>query len=47
MRKWIWFVKLKIFIASGVVVENSSMAADLFDIALDIRKGLLPYFGKQ
>jgi hypothetical protein len=40
MRKWIWFLKLKIFIASGVVLENSSMAADLLDIALDICKGL-------
>ncbi len=40
IRKWIWFLKLKIFIASGVVVENSSMAADLLHIALDICKGL-------
>jgi len=40
MRKWIWFLKLKIFIASGVVLENSSMAGDLLHIALDICKGL-------
>jgi hypothetical protein len=39
-RKWIWFVKLRIFIASGVVLENSSMAAELVHIALDICKGL-------
>jgi tRNA A-37 threonylcarbamoyl transferase component Bud32 len=40
MRKWIWFLKLKIFIASGGVLENSSMAADLLDIALQICEGL-------
>ncbi len=40
MRKWIWFLKLKIFVASGVVLENSSMAAELVHIALDICKGL-------
>jgi hypothetical protein len=40
MRKWIWFLKLRIFIASGVVLENSSMAAELVHTALDICKGL-------
>jgi hypothetical protein len=40
MRKWIWFLKHKIFIASGVVLEISSMAAHLLQIALDICKGL-------
>jgi cell division FtsZ-interacting protein ZapD len=40
MRKWIWFLKLKICIASGGVLENSSMADDLLHIALDICKGL-------
>jgi hypothetical protein len=40
MRKWIWFLKLKIFIASGVVLENSSMAGDLLPIVLDICKNL-------
>jgi hypothetical protein len=40
MRKWIQFVKPRIFIASGVVLQNSSMAGDLLHIALDICKGL-------
>jgi hypothetical protein len=40
MRKWIWFLKLKIFIASGVVLEISSMAPQLLHIALDICKAL-------
>ncbi len=40
IQKWIWFLKLKIFTASGVVLENSSMAADLLHIALDICEGL-------
>jgi hypothetical protein len=40
MRKWIWFLQLKIFIASGAVLENSSMAPHAFHIALDICKGL-------
>jgi hypothetical protein len=40
MQKWIWFLKLKIFIASGVVLEISSMAAHFLHIAVDICKGL-------
>jgi hypothetical protein len=40
IRKWIWFLKLRIFIASGGVLENSSMAAELVHIALDICKEL-------
>jgi hypothetical protein len=43
MQKWIWFLKLKIFTASGVVLENSSMAADLLHIALDICEGLFSH----
>jgi hypothetical protein len=40
VRKWIWFIKPRIFIASCVVLENSSMADILLDIAHDICKGL-------
>jgi hypothetical protein len=40
MQKWIWFLKLRISITSGVVLENSSMAPHLFYVALDICKEL-------
>ncbi len=40
MRKWIWFLKLTIFIASGGVLQNSSMEALVFHNALEICKGL-------
>jgi hypothetical protein len=40
MRKWIWFLELTMSIASGVVLENSSMEAELLHIALVICKDL-------
>ncbi len=40
VRKWIWFLKLKIFIASGGVLQNSSMGALVLHNALHICKGL-------
>ncbi len=47
MQKWIRVLKLRIFIASGVVLENSSMAAELVHIALDICKGLYSHILAQ
>jgi hypothetical protein len=40
VAKWIWFLQLKILIASGGVLQNSSMEALVFHNALHICEGL-------